>query len=124
MTTSDATEKKPLWLSIEENILGLGSQDLSAANLEASIQRVAGELDNVKAGFEGYTGRIEALRARILALLPDVQLARSDASQQLQQLALKELKTRKLRLSSYRSQARYALARSYDQVAQQAGEQP
>ncbi|MGD9173071.1 MAG: hypothetical protein PVF29_02860, partial [Desulfobacterales bacterium] len=46
MTTSDATEKKPLWLLIEENILGLDSQDLSAENLEASIQRLAGELDN------------------------------------------------------------------------------
>ncbi len=28
MTTSDATEKKPLWLLIEENILELDSQDL------------------------------------------------------------------------------------------------
>ncbi|MBW1751552.1 MAG: hypothetical protein JRJ46_00255, partial [Deltaproteobacteria bacterium] len=46
MTTSDATEKKPLWLLIEENILELDSQDLSGENLEASIQRIAGELDN------------------------------------------------------------------------------
>ena len=45
MTTSDATEKKPLWLLIEENILELNSQDLSEENLEASIQRVAGNLD-------------------------------------------------------------------------------
>jgi len=49
MTTSNATEKKPLWLSIEENILGIGSQDLSGKNYEESIQKVAGELD--KAGF-------------------------------------------------------------------------
>jgi hypothetical protein len=42
-------EKKPLWLLIEENILGLESQDLSGGNLEAAIQRIAGELDN-----EGY----------------------------------------------------------------------
>jgi hypothetical protein len=46
MTTSDATEKKPLWLLIEENILELDSQGLSAENLEASIQRIAGKLDN------------------------------------------------------------------------------
>jgi len=46
MTTSDATKKKPLWLLIEENILGLDSQSLSGENLEASIQRIAGELDN------------------------------------------------------------------------------
>jgi hypothetical protein len=49
MTTSDETKKKPLWLSIEENILELDSQDLSGENLEASIQRIAGNLDN-----EGY----------------------------------------------------------------------
>jgi hypothetical protein len=47
MTTSDATEKKPLWMLIEENILELDSQDLSRENLEASIQRIASELYNV-----------------------------------------------------------------------------
>ena len=46
MTTSDATEEKPLWLLIEEKIFELDSQDLSGENLEASVQRVAGELDN------------------------------------------------------------------------------
>ena len=49
MTTSDATEKKPLWLLIEDKILQLDSQDLSESNLEASVQRIAGELDG-----EGY----------------------------------------------------------------------
>ena len=46
MTTSDATEKKPLWLLIEENILELGSEGLSGENLEASIQQLAGKLDD------------------------------------------------------------------------------
>ena len=46
MTTSDATEKKPLWLSIEERVLQLDSQDFSGDNLETSIQRIAGELDD------------------------------------------------------------------------------
>lgn len=46
MTTSEQTDKKPLWLSIEEKFLGLGSQDVSEQNLEASIQRIAGELDD------------------------------------------------------------------------------
>lgn len=46
MTTSEAAKKKPLWLLIEENFLKLDSQDLSGANLEASVQRIAGELDN------------------------------------------------------------------------------
>jgi len=62
MTTSDATKKKPLWLSIEENILGLDSQDLSAANLEASIQRIAGELDNAGYNVSNHGGNLLQLR--------------------------------------------------------------
>jgi hypothetical protein len=49
MATSDAFEKKPLWLLIEEHILALDSKDLAGEKLEPSIQRIAGELD--KAGF-------------------------------------------------------------------------
>lgn len=49
MATSDATAKKPLWLLIEDKILQLESQDLAQGNLEASVQRIAGELDG-----EGY----------------------------------------------------------------------
>ena len=48
MTTSDAFEKKPLWLLIEENILALDSQDLAGEKLEPSIQRIAGELDKCR----------------------------------------------------------------------------
>ncbi len=62
MTTSDATEKKPLWLLIEENILALESQDLSGANLEASIQRVAGELDNAGYNVSNHGGNLLQLR--------------------------------------------------------------
>ena len=62
MTTSDATEKKPLWLIIEENILALESQDLSGANLEASIQRVAGELDNAGYNVSNHGGNLLQLR--------------------------------------------------------------
>jgi len=87
-------------------------------------QQVSDALDNVKVGFDGYDRRIAAMRQRILALLPRIQASRDDASDQLQQLALKELETRRQRLASYRIQARYALARSYDLIAQQSGEQP
>jgi hypothetical protein len=62
MTTSDTAEKKPLWLLIEENILGLESEDLSAENLEASIQRVAGELDNAGYRVSGHGGNMLQLR--------------------------------------------------------------
>jgi hypothetical protein len=62
MTTSDATEKKPLWLLIEENILELDSQDLSEENLEASIQRIAGELDNTGYNVSHHGGNMLQLR--------------------------------------------------------------
>ena len=62
MTTSDATEKKPLWLLIEENILELDSQDLSGENLEASIQRIAGELDNAGYNVSRHGGNMLQLR--------------------------------------------------------------
>jgi hypothetical protein len=62
MTTSDAAEKKPLWLSIEENILGLDSEGLSAGNLEASIQKIAGELDNAGYNVSGHGGNMLELR--------------------------------------------------------------
>jgi len=62
MATSDATEKKPLWLLIEENILGLGSQDLSKENLEASIQQIAGNLDNAGYNVSKHGGNLLQLR--------------------------------------------------------------
>ena len=62
MTTSDATKKKPLWLLIEENILGLGSQDLSGEKMEASIQRIAGELDNAGYNVSHHGGNMLQLR--------------------------------------------------------------
>jgi hypothetical protein len=62
MTASDKAEKKPLWLSIEENILGLDSQDLSGENLEAAIQRIAGELDNAGYNVSGHGGNMLQLR--------------------------------------------------------------
>ena len=62
MTTSDETRKKPLWLSIEENILELDSQDLSGENLEASIQRIAGELDDAGYNVSHHGGNMLELR--------------------------------------------------------------
>jgi len=62
MTTSDTTEKKPLWLLIEENILEFDSQDLSEENLEASIQRIAGELDNTGYNVSHHGGNMLELR--------------------------------------------------------------
>jgi hypothetical protein len=62
MATSDAFEKKPLWLLIEENILALDSKDLAGEKLEPSIQRVAGELDNAGFNVSRHGGNLLKLR--------------------------------------------------------------
>ena len=62
MATSEAAEKKPLWLLIEENILELDSKGLSGENLEASIQRIAGNLDNAGYNVSHHGGNMLELR--------------------------------------------------------------
>ena len=62
MTTSDSKGKKKLWLLIEEKILELGSQDLSGEKLEASIKRIAGELDDAGYNVSGHGGNLLKLR--------------------------------------------------------------
>ena len=115
-----ANYKARLW-DVEKQLQALESPLTAAVSKH---QQVSDALDNVQVGFDGYDRRIEALRQRILVLLPRIQASRDNASEQLQQLALQELETRRQRLASYRIQARYALARSYDLIAQQSGEQP
>jgi hypothetical protein len=65
MATSDETTKKPLWLLIEENIFGLDSKDLSKENQEASIQRIAGELDNAGYNVSHHGGHMLQLRGAV-----------------------------------------------------------
>ncbi|MGB5988072.1 MAG: hypothetical protein WBG37_22400, partial [Desulfobacterales bacterium] len=62
--TSDtkATKPKPLWMSIEENILKLDPAELSRGNLEESIQRIAGELDNSGYNVSRHGGNLLKLR--------------------------------------------------------------
>lgn len=62
MTTSETTKKKPLWLLIEESFLELDSQALSEENMEASIQRIAGELDNTGYNVSHHGGNMIQLR--------------------------------------------------------------
>ena len=62
MTASSASPKKPLWLLIEENILEIGSKGLSGGNLEASIQQIAGKLDEAGFNVSGHGGNLLKLR--------------------------------------------------------------
>ncbi len=95
----------------------LGALESGVAEATQRHEQVSTALSNVRNGFAGYEQRIEVLRKRIFALQPDIRQARTDASVVLRQLALQELEQRRQRLASYRSQARYALARTYDQLA-------
>ena len=65
MTTSEAKERKSLWLSIEENILALDTQGLRKENLEASIQQTAAELDNAGYNVSRHGGNLLQLRRAI-----------------------------------------------------------
>lgn len=87
-------------------------------------RRVEQLLDNMRAGFEGYDRRIKKLEQRINDTLQAITAVRSATGKQLRELSLSALEQRRKRLESYRSQARYALARSYDLLAQRAEMQP
>ena len=62
MATGDAKKKKPLWLMMEEKILDLDSPDVSGASLEATIQRIAGELDSAGCNVSRHGGNLMQLR--------------------------------------------------------------
>ncbi len=109
------------WWENSKQVRGIEPLLREAATKQAAIRQA---LQRAKAGFDGYDARIKALHGRIVALLPRIEAARGASGRHLQQLALGELETRRQRLVSYRSQARYALARSYDQLASTPGERP
>jgi hypothetical protein len=112
--------KVRLW-EAKKQLAGLESAVVETSNTETALRQA---LDAVPASFSGYDQRIDTQRKRILALISRIQLERINATRTLQQLALEELQTRKQRLASYRSQARYALARSYDELARDGEAQP
>jgi hypothetical protein len=61
MTTGETTPK-PLWLSIENAFLGLADADLAAENLEATVQRIAGQLDESGYNVSKHGGHLVDLR--------------------------------------------------------------
>ncbi|MFO7643707.1 MAG: hypothetical protein R6W95_04915 [Desulfosarcina sp.] len=62
MTASETKAKRPFWLSMEEQILDLESQNLSGDKLEASIHRIAGELDKAGYNVSRHGGNLMQLR--------------------------------------------------------------
>jgi len=62
MTTTETTDKQPLWLLIEENILDLNSADLEAGKLEQTIANVAAALDDTGHNVSKNGGNLIQLR--------------------------------------------------------------
>ena len=62
MTTIDTMEKKPLWLSMEECISKLSSEDLSENNREQTIHRIGKELDDTGYNVSNHGGNFLQLR--------------------------------------------------------------
>jgi hypothetical protein len=62
MTTEKATKKKPLWLLIEEEFLALEPQDISGGSPEATLQRIAGNLDGKGYNVSKHGGHMVQLR--------------------------------------------------------------
>jgi hypothetical protein len=62
MAKEEAGKMKPLWLSIEEELLALGSQGLSGQGQEASVHNVAGNLDGKGYNVSKHGGNLLQLR--------------------------------------------------------------
>ena len=62
MTTEKATQKKPLWLLIEEEFLALDPQAISGGSPEETIQRIAGNLDGKGYNVSKHGGHMVQLR--------------------------------------------------------------
>ncbi len=62
MTTDAVTGKGPLWLLIEEKILGLTDQDLQESSLERTIHQIAEDLDGTGYNVSKEAGHMLQLR--------------------------------------------------------------
>ena len=62
MATSEERKDKPLWLLMEEKILANNPKDVSAGNLEATIHKIAGELDAAGQNVSRHGGNLMQLR--------------------------------------------------------------
>jgi hypothetical protein len=67
MTTNETTSKQPLWLLIEEKILGLSAGDLDAGKLEQTIAQLANALDDTGHNVSINGGNLIELRRALAA---------------------------------------------------------
>lgn len=83
----------------------------------ASLQRVRAAQDEEPARFTEFNHRIAEAAERLGSLRERVAQASQRQAAQLESLAVAELTARQRRVTAYLSQARYALAASYDRAA-------
>ncbi|MGD8977306.1 MAG: hypothetical protein PVG91_06850 [Gammaproteobacteria bacterium] len=82
-----------------------------------ALQRVRNAEEQEPGRFAEFSGRIDASSARLVALRERIAAATRRQAVQLESLAVAELTARQRRVTAYLSQARYALAASYDRAA-------
>ena len=91
MTTSEQTEKEPLWLSIEENLLKLNPQDLAGAGQEAAIKKAAADLDAAGYNVSKDGGNMLELRWAVDAMLQVGRPLMKDLNEAVSALTLENL---------------------------------
>ncbi len=89
MTTNEITDKQPLWLLIEEKILGLSSGDLEAGKLEQTIDQMAKALDDTGHNVSKNGGNLLQLRWALDARIKVGKAMMEDFNAALSALTLK-----------------------------------
>ena len=90
---------------------------LCAVAAVAALRRVRDAEEQEPERFAEFNGRIDAASERLVELRARVAAASRRQAAQLEDLAVAELAARQRRVTAYLSQARYALAASYDRAA-------
>ena len=93
--------------------------DQALEELERQMTSLKRARHSAPEGFEGYDTRIDSNRHRIRLLLAESRTLRNHQAEQLKALALEGLEAQRSRLGNYLVQARFAIARLYDELAQE-----
>jgi hypothetical protein len=95
----------------------LRDADLGLEEAQAREGRLARAQREEPQRFAAFAKRIDALEARINALIPRVASLTQEQQQQVQGIAVAELTLAQERLAQYQTQARFALAQLYDRAS-------